>query len=163
VLNAYYWQLFRRAILPLKDFNGDGIGDIGVANALHPDSSPGVGDSVYAHQFEVWTGVSYCAAANLDSWGKRIADGALQANALLTGWGVYYETSANERTAYWFSTPEAWRVEDPRKFRALMCQRAPGESGNWRWRSVMHVSPEIQRVDAREAAGQDCVWGRSKL
>lgn len=125
-LTSHYRQLFRRAVLPLKDLNGDGIGDIGVANALHPDSTPGIGDSEYTHQFEVWTGVSYCAAANLYHWGKRIGDGALQAEALLAGWGVYYETWANEQTAYWFSTPEAWRLEDPKKFRALMYQRARG-------------------------------------
>ncbi len=125
-LTSHYRQLFRRAVLPLRDFNGDGVGDMGVANALHSDSTPGVGDSEYTHQFEVWTGVSYCAAANLYHWGKRLDDGALQANALLAGWGVYYETWANEQTAYWFSTPEAWRLEDPRRFRALMYQRARG-------------------------------------
>lgn len=125
-LTSHYRQLFKRAVLPLKDLNGDGVGDLGVANALHPDSTPGVGDSEYSHQFEVWTGVSYCAAANLYHWGKRLADGALQANALLIGWGLYYETWANEQTAYWFSTPEAWRLEDPRKFRAPMYQRPRG-------------------------------------
>ena len=125
-LTSHYRQLFRRAVLPLRDFNGDGVGDMGVANALHPDSTPGVGDSEYAHQFEVWTGVSYCAAASLYSWGKRLHDGALQADALLAGWGLYYQTWVNEQTAYWFSTPEAWRLEDPRKFRALMYQRARG-------------------------------------
>ena len=125
-LTSHYRQLFKRAVLPLKDLNGDGIGDMGVANALHPDSTPGVGDSEYTHQFEVWTGVSYCAAANLYRWGKRIGDGALQANGLLAGWGVYYETWVNKRNAYWFSTPEAWRLEDPGRFRAAMYQRARG-------------------------------------
>jgi non-lysosomal glucosylceramidase len=125
-LTSHYRQLFKRAVLPLKDFNGDGVGDLGVANALRPDSTPGLGDSEYAHQFEVWTGVSYCAAANLYHWGKRIGDGAFEANALLIGWGLYYQTWANDRTAYWFSTPEAWRLEDPRRHRALMYQRARG-------------------------------------
>jgi hypothetical protein len=44
----------------------------------------------------------------------------------LLGWGLYYRTWVNEQTAYWFSTPEAWRLEDPKKFRALMYQRARG-------------------------------------
>lgn len=123
-MTSHYRQLFRRAVLPLKDFSGDGVGDIGVANALHPDSSPGVGDSEYSHQFEVWTGVSYNAAANMYAWGKKIGDGSLQANALLAAWGVYSTTWLNEQTAYWFSTPEAWRLVDPRQFRALMYQRA---------------------------------------
>lgn len=32
-LTSHYWQLFRRAVLPLRDFNGDGVGDMGAANA----------------------------------------------------------------------------------------------------------------------------------
>lgn len=131
---SHYRQLFRRGVMALKDFNGDGIGDIGVANAVHPDSLPGVGDSEYTHQFEVWTGVSYCATANMYHCGKAIDDGALQANALLAAWGVYYQTWLNEETAYWFGTPEAWRLEDPRVFRALIYQRP---------RSVWELAMEI--------------------
>lgn len=123
---SHYRQIFKRGVLALKDCNGDGIGDVGVANAVHPDSLPGVGDSEYAHQFEVWTGVSYCAAANMYHCGKVRDDGALQANALLAAWGVYYQTWLNDSTAYWFSTPEAWRIDDPTNFRALMYQRARG-------------------------------------
>jgi non-lysosomal glucosylceramidase len=125
-MTSHYRQLFRRGVLALKDCNGDGIGDVGVANAVHPDSLPGVGDSEYLHQFEVWTGVSYCAAANIYRCGKERNDGALQANALLAAWGVYYQTWMNEETCYWFSTPEAWRIDDPKNFRALMYQRARG-------------------------------------
>jgi hypothetical protein len=46
-----------------------------------PDSTPGIGESEYSHQFEVWSGVSYSAAANMYAWGKRIGDGSLQADA----------------------------------------------------------------------------------
>jgi uncharacterized protein (DUF608 family) len=148
-LTSHYRQLFRRAVLPLRDFNGDGVGDMGVANALHPDSTPGVGDSEYAHQFEVWTGVSYCTAANLYHWAKRIQDGSLQADALLLAWGLYYQTWVNEQTAYWFSTPEAWRLEDPRKFRALMYQRARGI-----WELAMELSDPYRscaRFKARQS------------
>ena len=42
-LTSHYRQLFRRAVLPLRDFNGDGVGDMGAANVLHPDSTPGGG------------------------------------------------------------------------------------------------------------------------
>jgi uncharacterized protein (DUF608 family) len=123
---SHYRQLFKRGVMALKDCNGDGIGDVGVANAVHPDSLPGVGDSEYTHQFEVWTGVSWCATANIYHCGKVRNDGALQANALLAAWGVYYQTWMNEETAYWFSTPEAWRIDDSKNFRALMYQRARG-------------------------------------
>ena len=147
-MTSHYRQLFRRAVLPLKDFSGDGVGDIGVANALHPDSTPGVGDSEYSHQFEVWTGVSYNAGANLYAWGKRVGDGSLQADALLTAWGVYSTTWLNEQTAYWFSTPEAWRLADPKQFRALMYQRARAI-----WEFAMEVNDPYR--SSRNAAQRD--------
>jgi uncharacterized protein (DUF608 family) len=123
---SHYHQLFRRGALALKDSSGSGVGNVGIANAVHPDSLPGVGDSEYLHQFEVWTGVSYCAAANMYHCGREMDDGALQAEALLAAWGVYYQTWRNEETGYWFSTPEAWRIDDPRSYRALMYERARG-------------------------------------
>jgi non-lysosomal glucosylceramidase len=123
---SHYHQLFRRGSLALKDSSGKGVGNVGIANAVHPDSLPGVGDSEYLHQFEVWTGVSYCAAANMHHFGIEMNDGALQAEALLAAWGVYYQTWRNEETGYWFSTPEAWRIYDPKSYRALMYQRARG-------------------------------------
>jgi uncharacterized protein (DUF608 family) len=123
-ITSHYRQLFKRAVLPLKDCNGDGIGDMGVANLLHPDGTPAIGDDDFDyHVYRAWTGVSYAAAANLYSWGKRIGDGALQATALLIAWSVYYQTWASEQTAYWFSTPESWRIDDPKQFTQLMYQR----------------------------------------
>jgi uncharacterized protein (DUF608 family) len=124
-MTSHYRQLFRRSVKPLMDLDGDGIGDLGVANVLHSDSTPGVGDNGlgFAHEFEVWTGVSYAAAANLYHWGKDTHDGAMQADALLIGWGVYHQSWINEKTAYWFCTPEAWRLEGPERWRALMYSR----------------------------------------
>jgi uncharacterized protein (DUF608 family) len=122
-MTSHYRQLFRRSVLPLKDFDGDGIGDMGVANALHPDSTPGEGDSEFRHHFEVWTGVSYAAAANLCHWGKQVGDGAMQLAALHIGWGVYRQSWLNEGTGFWFSTPEAWTLDDPGQWRALMYPR----------------------------------------
>jgi non-lysosomal glucosylceramidase len=123
---SHYHQIFRRGSLALKDSSGNGVGNVGIANAVHPDSLPGIGDSEYLHQLEVWTGVSYCAAANMYHFGREMNDGALEAEALLAAWGVYYQTWRNEETAYWFSTPEAWRIDDPKSYRALMYQRARG-------------------------------------
>ncbi len=47
----------------------------------------------------------------------------MQAEALLVGWGVYHQSWINEKTAYWFCTPEAWRLADPSEWRALMYPR----------------------------------------
>ncbi|HEY65378.1 MAG TPA: hypothetical protein G4O02_12490 [Caldilineae bacterium] len=139
-MTSHYRQVFRRASLPLPDTDGDGVGNLGVGNALRPDGSPGVGDSEFRHEYEVWTGVSYSLAANLYHWGKRIQDGALQAAALLIGWGVYQQTWLNEATAYWFSTPEAWQIDDPTRCRALMYQRARAI-----WELLMEVHDPYER------------------
>jgi uncharacterized protein (DUF608 family) len=122
-MTSHYRQLFKRSVKPLMDTNGDGVGEIGVANALNPDSTPGIGSSEFNHHFEVWTGVSYAAAANLVHWGKRIGDGGMQLDGLRIGWGVYRQSWMNEKNCYWFSTPEAWRLEDPSNWRALMYPR----------------------------------------
>ena len=122
-ITSHYRQVFRRLVAALLDTDGDGIGNVGVANVLRLDGSPAVGDSEFAHEFEVWTGVSYALAASLYHWGKQIGDGALQAEALLTGWGVYQTTWHDPTNAYWFSTPEAWRIDAPGVSRALMYQR----------------------------------------
>jgi uncharacterized protein (DUF608 family) len=122
-ITSHYRQLFKRSVKPLMDMDGGGIGEIGVANALHPDSTPGVGDSEFQHHFEVWTGVSYAAAANLYHWGKDTGDGAMQLAALHIGWGTYLQSWMNGKNGYWFSTPEAWRLENPAIWRALMYPR----------------------------------------
>jgi len=67
--------------------------------------------------------VAYAAAANMLHWGKRIGDGGMQLDGLRIGWGVYRQSWMNEKNGYWFSTPEAWRLEDPSRWRALMYPR----------------------------------------
>jgi uncharacterized protein (DUF608 family) len=123
-LASHYKQAFKSLVLHLPDQDGDGIGDLGVANALTSDSKPGVEASEYSHEYEVWTGISYSFSANLYHWGKTHDDGAMMADALLGAFGVYRNSWLNEKTAFWFSTPEAWSIEDPSKYRALMYQRA---------------------------------------
>jgi non-lysosomal glucosylceramidase len=124
-MTSHYLQGFARAVKPFIDTDGDGVGNLGVANAVHPDSSPGTGASEFqTHEFEAWTGVSYAFAACMAHWGKRVGNSELQKNALLTGWGVYQTSWLNEDTCFWFSTPEAWRIAGPTFCRALMYQRA---------------------------------------
>jgi uncharacterized protein (DUF608 family) len=123
-MTSHYKQAFKRLVLALPDQDGDGIGDLGAGNSLTPDSKPGLESSEYSHEFEVWTGISYSFSANLYHWGKTHNDGSMVSDALLTAFGVYKQTWLNDKSAYWFSTPEAWRIDDPSVFRALMYQRA---------------------------------------
>ena len=98
----------------------------GAANVLRPDGSPGVGDSEFNHEHEVWLGVSYVLAATMLHWARRAGDEGLSAAALALGEGVWRRTWADETTGYWFSAPEAWDIDDPTRPRALMYQRARG-------------------------------------
>ena len=108
-------QMFRRLVLPLRDFNGDGIGDMGMANCLTPDSKPAVGSAEpgMPHHNEVWVGVSYLAAANLLHYGQAINDGALIAQGMHTAWSTYERTWRDAEGDRWFNTPEAWAVDNP--------------------------------------------------
>jgi len=123
-MTSHYKQVFRRLVLFLPDIDSDAIGDAGAGNALTPDSKPALGASEWEHQFEVWTGITYSLSSNLFAWGKRINDGALQSEALLTAWDIYRQSWLNEQNPYWFNTPEAWRINNTADFRALMYQRA---------------------------------------
>lgn len=93
-------NVYEMCVVPLADFNGDGIGDCGAINGRREDATAiGLGQSE-----EVWTGVSYFLAATMYHLG-------LKEEALNTAYGVYYITYQNESTAYWFNTPEAWRED----------------------------------------------------
>jgi len=135
-MTSHYKQSFKHLVQLLSDQDGDGIGDMGVANALTPDSKPGLEASEYSHEYEVWTGISYSFSANLYHWGKIHNDGAMLADALLGAFGVYRNSWLNEKTAFWFSTPEAWLIDQPSKYRALMYQRARAV-----WELVNEVYP----------------------
>lgn len=91
-------KVYEMCVVPMADFNGDGIGECGAINGKRED-----GTNINIDQSdEVWTGVSYFLAATMYHLG-------LKEEALRTAYGVYYITYENESTAYWFNTPEAWR------------------------------------------------------
>jgi len=56
-------------------------------------------------------------------WGKLTNDLELLEHGMKTAYGVYYQTWLNEETAYFFDTPEAWRYDNPRNYRAQQYQR----------------------------------------
>lgn len=123
---SHYRQCFERLVKPLKDYDGDGIGDLGAANILNPEGGPGIKTSEHKHEYEVWTGVSYNLAANMYHWGKRFGDKKLMNNALLTGKGNYMQCWLVEENGFWFGTPEAYWFTDMPKARGNMYQRVRG-------------------------------------
>lgn len=116
---AHLHQVFERCVAPLTDYTGDGIGDMGAVNGRNADGTP----LASGQPNEVWTGSSYFVAASMYHWGKALRDEKLLQGALHTAYGVYYQTWVNERTAYFFHTPEAWYNADPTQYRAEQYQR----------------------------------------
>jgi non-lysosomal glucosylceramidase len=123
---SHFHQCFERLVKPLRDYDGDGIGDMGAANILNLEGKPGVKTSEYKHEQEVWTGVAYNLAASMYHWGVRSGDEALKQKALLTGKGVYMQCWLNNENGLWFGTPEALWFEEMPKARGLMYQRVRG-------------------------------------
>ncbi|MDZ7372836.1 MAG: GH116 family glycosyl-hydrolase [candidate division KSB1 bacterium] len=116
---SHLHKVFELCVAPLRDFTGDGVGDMGAVNGRRPDGTA-VGNG---QADEVWTGSSYFVAAMMYHWGKELGDELLCQRALQTAYGVYYQTWVNEETAYFFNTPEAWHFSDPRRYRAPQYQR----------------------------------------
>ncbi len=118
-IRSHLRQVFLRCVAPLKDYTGDGIGDLGAVNGRKANGSP-IGNG---QADEVWSGTSYFIAAMMYHWGKLMNDEELCQWGLQTGYGVYYQTWVNEETAYFFNTPEAWSSTNPAVFRAQQYQR----------------------------------------
>jgi len=96
-IKSHFKQVYRKCVKPLKDYNKDGIGDVGAINGIKED-----GTFLNNNQSdEIWTGSTYLLAASMFHAG-------LKKEAFKTAFGVYYTTYINNRTAYWFNTPEAW-------------------------------------------------------
>ena len=123
---SHFHQCFERLVKPSKDYDGDGIGDLGAANIMNPQGGPGVKTSEFDHEQEVWTGVSYNLAATMYHWGRKYGDKRLMEEALLTGKGTYMQSWLVDENGFWFSSPEAYWFADMPKARALMYQRARG-------------------------------------
>ena len=92
-------KIFDKCVKPMKDYDGDGIGDIGAINAIKENGTL-IGT---LQSDEIWTGTSYFLAALMYKFG-------LKEEALQTAYGVYYNTYINPETAFWFNTPEGWRI-----------------------------------------------------
>ncbi|MDZ7338779.1 MAG: GH116 family glycosyl hydrolase [candidate division KSB1 bacterium] len=146
---SHLHQVFERCVAPLTDFTGDGIGDMGAVNGRNADGTP----LLSGQPDEVWTGSSYFVAASMYHWGKELGDQRLMKRALQTAYGVYYQTWVNERTAYFFNTPEAWHYSNPSQYRAEQYQRP---------RAVWELLLEIANPFATLVPGQqECSQGEA--
>jgi non-lysosomal glucosylceramidase len=125
-MTSHFNRCFDRLVKPLRDYDGDGVGDLGAANILNLEGQPGLKTSEHAHEHEVWTGVSYNLAASMYHWGRRSGDEDLKRKALLTGKGVYMQCWLNDENGFWFGTPEALWFNEMPKARGLMYQRVRG-------------------------------------
>ena len=98
-MKSHLKTIFDKCVKPLKDYTGDGIGDIGAINAVNYD-----GSSLGTMQSdEIWTGSTYFLSA-------LMVNAGLEQEALQSAYGVYYNTYVNPETAFWFDTPESWRI-----------------------------------------------------
>lgn len=110
----YLKKVYQMCVVPLKDFNGDGIGDCGAVNSRKEDGGD-IGFNM-AQAREIWPGSTYFLAATMYHLGLR-------EEALKTAYGAYYIVYEHEPAAYWFNTPEAWhdgghtpRPENPEQY-----------------------------------------------
>lgn len=118
---------------------GEYKGMLGAANTfnLTDIGDADIGDGNIQHGEDAWTGVSYVLAATMYEIGKQTDDKELIDFALDTAFGVYHTTYVNEKTAYFFSTPEAWNLKNPLHSRNWMYQRARGA---WELIKSIHTS-----------------------
>lgn len=137
-LTSQCQQMFHRLVVPLRDFDGNGIGDMGMANCLTFDSKPAVDTTPPAqvHYNEVWVGVSFVAAANLIHQGRVMNDSALISEGLYTAWSTYERIWGDADSDRWFWTPEAWAINDPSKRRTA----GPYERSRGIWETLMEAN-----------------------
>lgn len=95
-MRSHLQKVYEKCVVPMKDFNSDGIGDVGAVIFVNEDGSIGLD--------KVVTAVNYHAAALMRKAG-------LNQESLQTAYGSYYLTYLEESTAYWFSTPEIWNSQ----------------------------------------------------
>ncbi|MFA5338634.1 MAG: GH116 family glycosyl hydrolase [Candidatus Omnitrophota bacterium] len=93
----YLKKVYEMCVVPLNDFNGDGVGDCGAINSRNADGS----DININMAREVWPGSTYFMAATMYHLG-------LKEEALKAAYGCYYIVYGHEPSAYWFNTPEGW-------------------------------------------------------
>ena len=109
-------QVFRRCVRPLRDYTGDGVGDVGAVNVVGRDGHP-LADGLAR---EVSLADTYRLAATMVAVGRQQHDGGLVANALKTAYGAYYHTwvPAPDKPLWAFNTPQAWHADNPARARA---------------------------------------------
>ncbi len=93
----YLKKVYEMCVVPLGDFNGDGVGDCGAMNSKNADGS----DININMAREIWPGSTYFMAATMYHLG-------LKEEALKAAYGCYYIVYEHGPSSYWFNTPEGW-------------------------------------------------------
>ncbi|KAH6834582.1 Beta-glucosidase [Perilla frutescens var. hirtella] len=103
----------RSALQKIHDFNVMKVqgGRIGAVNGMHPS---GKVDESCMQSREVWTGVTYAAAATMIHAGMK-------EQAFTTAEGIFLAGWSEEGYGYAFQTPEGWTTDG--KFRSLIYMR----------------------------------------
>jgi non-lysosomal glucosylceramidase len=107
---------------------------VGAANGVNPDGS--IIATGGRQAAEVWTGVAYLYAATQYLAGVQLGDATLRAHGLAAGEAVANQVWSVSSNGYAFATPEAWKVRDPRSYRALQYSRPRSV-----WELVFAITP----------------------
>ncbi len=107
---AHLSKAYDLCVVPMHDYTGNGIGDIGAMNG-RTASGQEIDPSFYNQADQAWVGVTYCLAALMYERGMKT-------QALNTAFGAYYPVYEDNDLAYWFQTPEAWDIDGKKSFPA---------------------------------------------
>jgi len=115
-VHSHLRRVFRRCVRPLRDYTGDGVGDVGAVNVVGRDGRP----VPACRGREVSLADTYRLAATMVAVGRRKSDDRLVAAALKTAYGAYYHSwvLAPDKPLWAFNTPQAWHADNPARARA---------------------------------------------
>ncbi|MFP4055308.1 MAG: GH116 family glycosyl-hydrolase [Candidatus Brocadiia bacterium] len=142
-LRQHLHQVFLHCVKPLRDYTGDGVGDVGAMNVAGPEGAPPRGGRAR----EVSVATTYGLAATMYRVGLAAGDEELMARALKTAHGAYYQTwsVAPDKPVWAFNTPQAWNAQNPARARAPRTIEARAV-----WELLLAIKDPFAQPAARE-------------
>jgi uncharacterized protein (DUF608 family) len=115
-VRAHLSRVFERAVKPLRDSTGDGVGDCGAVNTVGREGKP----LVVGRGGDVSAAATYQLAATMYEAGRAVDDSELMDQALKTAHGAYYQTwvVAPDKPLWAFNSPQGWAAERPARARS---------------------------------------------